>query len=56
MAIYFFPKCIIKVFQSIGWDKARRDCLETKDGRNQGFLPDVKPLFCCCSSVSQLMA
>lgn len=34
---FFFPKCIIKILQS--WDKARKGCLETKDGRNQGFLP-----------------
>lgn len=36
---FFFPKCIIKILQSIYWDKARKGCLETKDGRNQGFLP-----------------
>lgn len=36
---FFFPKCITTIFQSIDWDKARKGCVETKDGKNQGFLP-----------------
>lgn len=46
---FSFPWCIIKIFQSICWGKARKCCPETKGGRNQGFPPSSVKKLCFIS-------